>query len=80
LNDIVKQISSYNLFNYLLPGAVFCIVAQEATNVPLVQAELFSGFFFYYFVGLIISRVGSILIEPLLKNSKLVRYSPRGRA
>ena len=76
MNDIVKQISSYNLFNYLLPGAVFCLLAQEATQVPLVQGELFSGFFFYYFVGLTISRVGSLFVEPMLKRSKLIQYLP----
>lgn len=33
------------------------------------------GVFVYYFIGLIISRVGSLIIEPLLKKTKLLNYA-----
>ena len=74
MNDLVKQISSYNLFNYLLPGAVFCVISQESASVPLVQENLFSAFFFYYFIGLVISRIGSIVVEPALRFLKFIQH------
>lgn len=32
------------------------------------------GLFFYYFIGLVISRVGSIVIEPLLRRISFVHF------
>lgn len=72
MNDLLKQISSYNLFNYLLPGAVFCILLNSFFNYPLIPENIFAAAFFYYFVGLTISRVGSIAIEPILKFLRII--------
>lgn len=33
----------------------------------MIQENILIGAFLYYFIGLVISRIGSLLIEPLLK-------------
>ena len=33
------------------------------------------GLFLYYFIGLIISRIGSLILEPFLKLIKFVRFA-----
>ena len=75
MKEIIDKISSYNLFNYLLPGILFVIFAERFTSYSLVQENLIIGAFLYYFIGLIISRVGSLVIEPFLKNVSLLKFS-----
>jgi len=75
MNEIIKKISSYNLFNYLLPGVIFSVLVEKFTDYSLAQEDLLVGAFLYYFVGLVISRFGSILIEPLLKKVGLIKFA-----
>ena len=75
MKDLLDKISSYNIFNYLLPGVVFVSVSESLTRYDLVQEDIVIGVFLYYFIGLVISRIGSIMIEPILKWLKFVRFS-----
>ena len=68
MKELLDKLSSYNLFNYLFPGILFVTIAKETTSLDLLQENIITGVFLYYFIGLVISRVGSLLIEPLLKN------------
>ena len=72
MNDILKQISSYNLFTNLFPGAAFCILLSEFFGHPLILENLFAAFFFYYFIGIVVSRVGSLFVEPVLRRFGLI--------
>ncbi|MEK9495999.1 hypothetical protein V2H77_05955, partial [Photorhabdus sp. P32] len=67
MDELVKKISSYHIFNYLIPGviAAFLIDSLFEFSFKFVQDNLLVGFFFYYFLGSIISRVGS-LISPCI--------------
>lgn len=67
MKEILDKISSYNLFNYLLPGIIFVILADKITHYSFIQQDLIIGLFLYYFIGLVISRFGSLVIEPVLR-------------
>ena len=71
----MDKLSSYNIFNYLLPGIVFVVFAEALTSFSFVQQDIILGVFLYYFIGLVISRIGSLLIDPLLKLTKFVRFA-----
>jgi hypothetical protein len=71
MKEIIDKISSYNLFNYLFPGIIYVIFLREITNYDLIQENNFLGAFLYYFIGLIISRIGSLIIGEILKNKKI---------
>ncbi|MDA9327418.1 hypothetical protein N9Q96_00665 [Flavobacteriaceae bacterium] len=71
MKEIIDKISSYNLFNYLFPGIIFVIILREITNYDLVQEDNILGAFLYYFIGLIISRFGSLIIGKILQSKKL---------
>ncbi|MCM4161697.1 hypothetical protein FHG64_02775 [Antarcticibacterium flavum] len=75
MKEIVEKISSYNLFNYLLPGILFVIFLREITNYDLVQEDFFIGAFLYYFIGLVISRFGSLIISEFLQNIKFIKLA-----
>jgi hypothetical protein len=61
--NLLDKLSSYNLFNYLLPGIVFVILSSDFTRYSFVQQDIVLGLFLYYFIGLAISRFGSLIIE-----------------
>ena len=71
--------STYNIFNYLFPGVVFVILLKHVTNIYLIMNDLVLGMFLYYFFGLVLSRIGSILIEPVLRCTKIVQFSDYAR-
>lgn len=75
MKDILEKISSYNLFNYLLPGVVFAALGQRLHIIALPKADIIVLAFLYYFIGLTISRVGSLIIEPIFKKLKIITYS-----
>ena len=75
MKEILEKISSYNLFNYLLPGVIFVILLSKITQYSFVQDDVVIGLFLYYFIGLVISRFGSLIIEPILKKLKFVIFA-----
>src|SRR5690554_522521 len=74
MTDLLNKISSYNLFNNLMPGILFVILVKYFVGYNLEQENVFIGLFLYYFIGMTISRISSIAIEPLLKFSKIVTF------
>ena len=78
MKELFDKLSSYNVFNYLLSGIVFAVLAEKFLNYSLLQQNILIGLFFYYFVGLIISKIGSLFIEPFLKKISFTRFvNPR---
>lgn len=75
MKEILEKISSYNLFNYLLPGTVFVFILSKISNFNLIQKDLLIGGFLYYFIGLIISRIGSVIIEPILSKISFIKFA-----
>lgn len=75
MKDLLEKLSSYNLFNYLLPGILFVILAEKITAYSFIQQDIIIGVFLYYFIGLVVSRVGSLTIEPFLKKIKFLKFA-----
>lgn len=75
MKEILQKLSSYNIFNYLLPGIIFVVLLRFFTSYDLIIDEAILGAFLYYFIGMIISRIGSLIIEPLLKKMSIVKFA-----
>jgi hypothetical protein len=75
LKELLDKISSYNLFNYLLPGVVFAVFAKLFTHYKIPIDNLVVGAFACYFAGLVISRFGSLIIEPFLKKISFLKFA-----
>ncbi|MCK6382141.1 MAG: hypothetical protein L6Q54_12940 [Leptospiraceae bacterium] len=75
MKEFLDKISSYNFFNYLFPGVITCLILKQITMFNLVRENVLEGLFVYYFSGLIISRIGSLFIEPILKKMKIIKYA-----
>lgn len=76
MKELLDKISSYNIFNYLFPGVVFAVIASKLTSYDFVQSDILIGPFVYYFIGAIVSRVGSLVVEPVLKKTRIVSFAP----
>lgn len=75
MKDLLDKISSYNLFNYLLPGILFVSISKYFTNYNFIQDNNLIGAFLYYFIGMVISRFGSLFVEPILKKISFLKFT-----
>ena len=76
MKDLLDKLSSYNIFNYLLPGVLFAVFVESLTSFHIVQKDPVLGVFVYYFLGSVVSRVGSLFVEPSLRRLKFVAFAP----
>lgn len=70
-NNVIEKLSSYKIFNNLFPGIIFCAITGKITRIKIATGSAWENLFIYYFVGMILSRVGSILIERILRSLKV---------
>jgi F0F1-type ATP synthase assembly protein I len=75
MDEFIQKISSYNILNNLLPGVLFAIFAQATTSYNFIQENLIIAAFVYYFIGMAISRFGSLVIEPIFKWLKFLEFT-----
>lgn len=82
MENILEKLSSYNILNNILPGVVFIFFWDKSfptMKFALSEDNLISSIFLYYFFGMIISRAGSLFIEPTFKFIKIVHFEPYSR-
>ncbi len=76
---IIEKISSYNIFNYLFPGIIFCYTVKQITRFNFIVGDLWQNLFVCYFIGMLMSRIGSLVCEKILqdityKKEKFLKY------
>ena len=75
VDTIIEKFSSYNILNYILPGIVFSIFSNKVFVFSLTSNNILENVFLYYFYGLILSRIGSLVVEPIFKKIKLITFA-----
>lgn len=78
MKELLDKLSSYNIFNFLVPGAIFAVLVEQFSDYRIVQSDLVVALVVYYFLGMIVSRVGSLILEPLLKKTGFLKLAPYG--
>ncbi len=76
MKELLDKISSYNLFNYLFPGVIFVIIGSRITHYQMYNPNILLLGFECYFIGIVISRVGSLVVEGVLKKLKVLEFAP----
>jgi len=51
------------------------VFADVLTSYSFAQENLIVDFFLYYFIGLVISRIGSLFVEPVLKKWSFLGFA-----
>jgi hypothetical protein len=75
MKELLDKLSSYNIFNYLLPGVIFSVLAEHLTRFKFIPDDIVVAVFVFYFVGQIVSRIGSLVIDPALKKISFVKFA-----
>ena len=75
MSELITKLSSYNLFNYLFPGVIYIVLLEYWTSVKIDQEDYFLNGFLAYFIGLVISRFGSLVIEPILRKFNFLDFT-----
>ena len=77
MDKLIDKIGSYNILNNLIPGAIFIWLLKDFADISIVTNNIVENIFVYYLCGMIISRVGSLIIDPICIKTKLVKYAPK---
>ena len=72
---MIEKTSSYNIFNFILPGAVFVYISKELLHKSFLTNSWIENIVVCYFIGMILSRIGSLIIEPIFKKCRS-KYAP----
>ena len=73
MEHFFNKLENYNILNYILPAIVFDVGCRYYINIKIVPTDnIFISIFIYYFIGLVIGRIGSLIIKPLLWNLKIL--------
>ena len=76
MEAILSLLSTYELFNNIFPGIIFSyILSLQNYNIIPNKIDVYEKLFLYYFIGLIISRIGSLFLEPLFKKLKIIKFA-----
>ena len=75
MQEFLDKITSYNLFNNLLPGVIFSVLINQIAQIDLIGDDIFVSFFVCYFTGLVIGRFGSLIVEPILKKIGFLKFA-----
>lgn len=74
LAALFGKISNYNILNNLIPGTILCVVFKYLVGYDFMSVGTLELIVICYFAGMINSRVGSLIMEPLLKKVKWVIF------
>lgn len=77
MEDLLNKISSYNILNNIIPGAMFVYFWSALELGAFPSCNVIESIILYYFCGLVVSRVGSLIIERGFKKVNLISYAPK---
>ena len=73
VTKLLEKLSSYQILNYLIPGSVFCVLLKHLVGYDVVQFSMVENVIICYFVGMVNSRLGSLILYPILKKTKFIK-------
>ncbi len=76
MEKIVEKINSYHIFNYLVPGYLFLIISGKILKTTLISNNIISSFFEAYFIGIVISRISSLITEKIIVKIWALKKEP----
>jgi len=73
MDNILAKLGSYQLLVNLLPGAFFVLTLNIFFGLSLQFENIVENILAYYFVGLIINRIGSLVVNPVIKKLGFIK-------
>jgi len=76
METLLSLLSTYELFNNIFPGIIFSyFLSLQNYNIIPNKMDIYEKLFLYYFIGLIISRIGSLFLEPLFRKLEIIKFA-----
>lgn len=76
MEKLLEKISAYQFLNYLIPGLIFVYSIDYLGIYDLQDDNILLMMFGGYFAGMVLSRIGSLIIEEYLLKWKFVEFAP----
>ena len=76
ITKLLDKISAYQVVNYIIPGSVLCVLLKHIVGYDIIAFSMIENVIICYFVGLVNSRLGSLILRPILKKCRLVKDAP----
>ena len=76
MDKFFEKLSRYHLLTNLIPGVLFLYLLNMLDIFSIDLSDWLKTLIIGYFAGLVIGRIGSIIIEPWFKKWKIVKYAP----
>lgn len=77
MEELLSKLSSYNLLNNLFLGVVFNFILSKIINIDIFDGvSLLEKLILCYFVGMLIGRFASLVVENVAQYMKVVKYAP----
>lgn len=73
--DYLDKLSSYDILNNIVPGAAYVFLTKTFGVVAIDTSSIISDLIVFYFIGMVISRFGSIFVEPILLLTRVITHS-----
>lgn len=76
MEQLIEKLSRYHLLNNLIPGVLFLYLLDMTGIYCIDMGNVMKVVFLGYIAGMVISRVGSVIVEPFFQVCKIVKYAP----
>ena len=76
MDKFLEKLSRYHLLTNLIPGVLFLYLLEMFDIFSIDKSDWLKVLFVGYFAGMVMSRMGSVVIEPWFKKWKIVKYAP----
>jgi hypothetical protein len=74
MDKFLNKLSEYHFIQSLVPGMIFTYCSKMFYGVNFLTDKPVYDFIVILIVGLIISRIGSVIVEPLLRKVKILNF------
>lgn len=76
MKEALEKLDTYQILTNLFPGFFFGLGLRYLFNFQLATSGAITDIVVFYFMGLIVGRFGSVVVEPCLEKLHLIRRSP----
>ena len=76
MNNFIEKLGSYQIITNLLPGVFFGMALRLLLGIVVPMENIGEEIMVYYFMGLIINRISSLVVKPILKKCRFIQEVP----
>lgn len=76
MEELLGKLTNYGLLNNLFPGVVFNFILCKMININILgELSLVEKIIVCYCIGMVISRIGSLIVKPIVDKLGIIRFS-----